>query len=189
MTIRRINFFIEPTERDSEHNLYHNERTVESKVLEFLLNTLNGFLNVKRPCLRPNDWLVHRNHTNMSAKNLFLLDAAGALLSALMLGLVLPYYQEFFGIPLSALRLLAIPPVVFLVYDLVVWSRIKSNHGRWLRIIALANLAYCVFSLGIAYQHAEVMTLWGKGYLVGEILVVVLLAIWELRAARLMTYR
>ncbi|PHI19879.1 hypothetical protein CEQ90_10835 [Lewinellaceae bacterium SD302] len=126
---------------------------------------------------------------NMSLRNLLLLDAAGAFVSVLMLGLVLPYFQEFFGIPLSALKLLVIPPVFFLIYDLVVWSRIKSNYGPWLQGIAMANLGYCAFSLVVAYQHAEVISIWGKGYIVAEILIVALLAIWELRVVRLKTNR
>lgn len=121
---------------------------------------------------------------NFTPKQLFLIDAGGALLSALLLGVVLVRLEDFFGIPRSALYLLAVIPCFFAIYDLLCYFFTKQKAAHLLRIIAYANILYCCLSIGLAFYHAESITIFGWLYILGEVLIVVLLALLELKTAR-----
>jgi hypothetical protein len=116
-------------------------------------------------------------------KWVFILDASGALLSALMLGLVLPAIQEWVGMPLRVLRLLSIIPVVYLIYDLLVYYRTRSNFRIFIRVIALLNLAYCILSVGLMLLHWTNLTTLGKLYFLGECLIIIVIASLEWKVA------
>ncbi|MEM6771982.1 MAG: hypothetical protein AAF597_15495 [Bacteroidota bacterium] len=118
----------------------------------------------------------------MLPRNLFLLDATGALLSALLLGVVLPLLHEAIGIPLNTLYWLAALALVFAVYSFTCYYRAPENWRPYLRFIACVNLLYCCLTAGLVFLHEE-NTVFGVLYFVGEIIVVVILALFELRFA------
>lgn len=106
-------------------------------------------------------------------RRVFVLDGVGALVSALVLGLALPPFDDALGTTRSALLALAALPLAFTLYDLVCWAA----RVRWWRAavygIATANFLYPVISavtlwndevaltgLGVAYFTAESATLW-----------------------------
>ncbi|MEO1713346.1 MAG: hypothetical protein AAFU60_08435 [Bacteroidota bacterium] len=106
---------------------------------------------------------------------LFLIDAAGAAVSAFLLGVVLVYFQPFFGIPLSTLYLLAVIPCFFMVYDLVGYFTNRNAHillGR----VARLNVFYCLLSLSMMFADYALITVWGWVYVLGEISIVLPLA-------------
>lgn len=117
-------------------------------------------------------------------KLLFLIDGAGALLSALLLGVVLVRLESIFGIPPNILYVLAALPCIFAVYDLYCYLKVERQLSSFLKGIAIMNLAYCVLSLGLAYGHRETITSFGWGYILVEIVIVGVLAVIELRAAK-----
>jgi hypothetical protein len=114
---------------------------------------------------------------------LYLVDAAGALVSALMLGWVLPQLESFFGIPAEALYLLAIPPVVFIFIDLSALV-LPSLRWRGLAVIAVANTVYCIASLAFLLTHLQHIRWPGMAYLLGEVTLVLCLAWVEWRVYR-----
>ena len=116
---------------------------------------------------------------NTKAKNLFILDGLGALVSAFLLGIVLVQCEATFGIPRETLYLLAIVPCVFMVYDMICYFFVKENISRYLKIIACLNIAYCGLSLVLVFQHSEQVLLLGWMYIIAEILIILLLAKWE----------
>lgn len=120
---------------------------------------------------------------NLSPWRLFALDALGALVSALMLGVVLVHFRHLVGVPAVTLRVLALIAVVFALYS-ATWATIRpSAWPAGLRGIAIANLAYCVLTFGaVVYLH-DAVTLLGALYFAGEIVVVTSLAVFELRVA------
>lgn len=118
-------------------------------------------------------------YLNTKAKNLFILDGLGALVSAFLLGIVLVHYEATFGIPLGTLYLLALVPCVFMVYDIVCYFFIKENVSRYLKIIACLNISYCGLSLVLVFLHSEQVLLLGWTYIIAEILIILLLAKWE----------
>lgn len=119
----------------------------------------------------------------IAPRRLFLIDGLGALLTSVLLGVVLVRFKSTFGIPVATLYVLAGIAAGFFVYSI---SCSALNVKRWrpcLRVIAGANLCYCCLTLGaMLYLHQD-LTLLGMGYFAGEIVVVVALAAFELRAA------
>ncbi len=119
---------------------------------------------------------------SLNPKQLFILDGLGALASALLLGLVLPQFESFFGIPLEALYLLALPPLAFVAFDACGYFSNTTLQYKLLKVIAIANLSYCAFSLGMAWYHSTSITTWGWLYILGEIVIVLGIAHLEWHA-------
>jgi peptidoglycan/LPS O-acetylase OafA/YrhL len=116
-------------------------------------------------------------------RQLFLIDGAGAALSAVLLGVVLVRFESTFGIPVSALCLLASIPVFFVVFDLVSYRAIQASVWRNLKAIAVMNMLYCALSLALAFHHAGSLTFLGWVYIVVEVAVVLLVAALEFRVS------
>ena len=112
---------------------------------------------------------------------LFLIDGMGALLSAVLLGMVLPNFEQLLGIPLLLLYFLATIPIVFFIYDMICYFFIKQNHWPYIRFIAYANMVYCAISLLLCTYHLDRLTIYGWGYIVIEIAVIMLLVTLELK--------
>ena len=117
-------------------------------------------------------------------KALFLADGFGAMLSALLLGVVLVKFRNLFGIPEPTLYLLASFPCAFAIYDFFCYSMANEHIGTLLKGIAIANIAYCILSLGLTLFHYETVTVLGWIYILLEICIVMALATFELRVAR-----
>lgn len=116
-------------------------------------------------------------------RRLFLVDGLGAAVSAVLLGVVLVRLYNIFGIPASALYLLALVPCLFLVYDLYCYFIVKKDLGIYLKVIAIANVLYCFLSLGLAIYHRDELTVLGWGYILIEILVICVLSTIEWKVA------
>jgi Zn-dependent membrane protease YugP len=117
------------------------------------------------------------------SKRLFLLDAAGAVVTATLLSQLLARYEEVFGMPRATLFTLAAIASGFAVYSTLCYALTSTRWKPWLRGIAAANASYCLLTLGLlAYLHAS-LTWLGFAYFAGEILIVGTLAWWEFRVA------
>ena len=112
---------------------------------------------------------------------MFLIDALGALVSALFLGVVLVHYQALIGMPVKVLYILALIPCLFLIYDLLCYSFVKNNWPPYLKTIAIANLGYCDVSIILVIYHFKKLTALGIGYFALEIILIVLISVIELR--------
>ncbi|MGB3547789.1 MAG: hypothetical protein WBA17_12490 [Saprospiraceae bacterium] len=97
---------------------------------------------------------------------------------------MLARYPAVFGIPADTLYLLAVPPVIFAVYDLCCFLLVGQRLAVCLKILAALNLSYCFLSLGLAVYHRSSITAWGWGYLGLEVVVVLLLVMVEWRVER-----
>jgi len=122
--------------------------------------------------------------TNISLKNILRLDAAGALISAVLWLCVLPYFHQALGIPMKTCYFLGLFPVLFLIYDVICLYTIQESYMRYIRIIAWANLLYCVLSILVAIMHMYSLTKLGWGYITLEIIIVIAVASYELKIAR-----
>ena len=116
-------------------------------------------------------------------RRLFLIDGMGALLSAISLGVVLPYWQPLFGMPVRVLLPLAAVALGFAFYSLGCYWRFPGRWRAWLRGIAMLNITYILATLFLTVLHWAELTLWGKLYFVGEAIVVLSLAAIEWRTA------
>lgn len=119
----------------------------------------------------------------ITPKKLFLIDAIGALVSAIFLGVVLVNLKEYIGMPQDVLYLLAFLPVLFFIYSTSCYSFIKNNWKPYLRIIAVINMLYCLLSISMIIIHATALTILGYAYFIVEAIIVGVLAVVEYRTA------
>ncbi len=120
----------------------------------------------------------------MLVKRLLILDAVGAVVSVVMLGVVLVKFYDIFGIPISVLHILASIPVGFFIFDLLaIFSKEKIQPGR-LMTIGILNILYCLLSFVMAIVHASSLTIYGWAYIIVEIIIVVALSAFELKTGR-----
>lgn len=117
---------------------------------------------------------------NWQSNRIFLIDGIGALLTAFLLGFVLARFEEYVGMPPSILYLLSAIAFTYAIYSLTCRLKIKGNWKPYLKIIAFANLAYCVITLSLVIFYYSNLTALGLGYFVLEIVIIVVLAKIEL---------
>ena len=120
---------------------------------------------------------------NADPRMLFLADGLCAILSALLLGIVLVKLEKIFGIPKTTLYLLAIIPCAFAIYDLCCFCIKDIDIPRYLKGIAFMNLLYCCLSIVLAFYHFEKIQIFGWLYIALEIIVIIALAICELKVS------
>jgi hypothetical protein len=118
---------------------------------------------------------------SVQPKRIFLIDALGALLSAAMLGLVLTRFESNFGMPVKTLHLLALIPIFYFIYSFFCFVKTPRHWRKYLRGIAIANLIYCLLTIGTVFSHFGQLTLLGIAYFVGEMAIIIALAMFELR--------
>jgi hypothetical protein len=122
-------------------------------------------------------------HRKLQPKTIFLIDGIGALVSAILLGLVLTRLEAFFGLPKNVLYVLSGIAVLLAVYSLAhAFMRTFDTSVR-LKLIAVANLFYCVLTVVLLIAFYQQMTVYDLLYFVGELLIILSLAYFELKAA------
>ena len=134
-------------------------------------------------------------NTNMIAKiiqtasknprQLFLIDGLGAIVTAFLTGIVLVYFESFFGMPKSILIPLALVACGFSVYSLTCYFTNIRNWQFLLRIIAVANLLYCGVTMGFVVYYFELLTSFGLLYFLSELLIIVVLVMIEWKVAKI----
>jgi hypothetical protein len=113
---------------------------------------------------------------------IFLLDAVGAFASIILLSM-LYLFEEYFGMPKKILTAFIGIASVFFVYSTLIYF---TNPFRWqtyLKIIAILNSCYCLFTIYQVILHFNKLTLYGLLYFVGEVFVIGLLSAFEFKIA------
>lgn len=114
-----------------------------------------------------------------------MIDSLGALLTAFLLLAVLGNYPEVFGVPSRTLTLLSGIAVVLCVYSASCYLFLRSNWAPFIKAICLANLSYCLVTMGLVFIANPKLTFFGKIYFLAEILVICGLTILEFSAAKM----
>jgi len=118
-------------------------------------------------------------------RKVILIDAFGALLSAFILGVLGLRFQSLFGIPQSALYILAALPCLFFLFDLFCYLKRERRYIRLgLRVIGIANLTYCCLSVIMLIYHWESLTANAFVYMTLELFIVSVLALLELEISK-----
>lgn len=125
----------------------------------------------------------------LSANNVFLIDAIGALLSTLMLGVVLVHFESYIGMPESALCPLAFVAALFTIYSGICHFIVNSKWKPCLRIIAMANALYCFASIIVVTYHYEQLTTLGMIYFLGEFAVISIIVTAEYKLIKRAKYQ
>lgn len=120
------------------------------------------------------------NTTFLKGRKIFLVDAIGAIVS--VFSLLIPYsFEDFFGMPKSTVSIFICIAIVCAVYSTIVYVSKTENWKRYLTVIAFFNIAYCFFTFFHVFKNWETMTVFGYLYFLIEILIIMALAIFELR--------
>lgn len=117
-------------------------------------------------------------------KLLFLADGIGAMLTALTLFIVQLQHQSLFGVQTERLFYLSIAACFMSIFSLGCYCFIKRKWSRYFKIIILANILYCMFTLGILIANFHKITLLGAAYFLMEILIISFLVLWEIKLTR-----
>lgn len=116
---------------------------------------------------------------DVKTNQLFLLDGLGALLSAILLGGVLPLLQAWIGMPLKVLFSFAAIASLLACYSLYCAFRVRQYRPLHLKTIIFANLGYCSLSTLMIFVYWIDLTPLGVFYFINEKLLVLALVAVE----------
>jgi hypothetical protein len=120
----------------------------------------------------------------MRPRKVFLLDAAGALLTALLLLCIVAPFEGFFKMPAAIVYKLSALAGFFWLYSIgCCWF----NPTRWkpyLTAIIIANSLYCCLTLALVLYHWQRLSGWGVAYFLVEAVVLCLLVAFEIKVLR-----
>jgi hypothetical protein len=116
-------------------------------------------------------------------KKVFLLDAAGALLSTLLLGVVLPYYLHLIDLPLHSLYVLATMATILFIYSFSCFLLLIKRTAFWLKLLVLLNLSYTFYTLAVLWEYRNEISHLGLLYFMVEIIILILLVVFEWKSS------
>ena len=130
--------------------------------------------------MKPMKKIIH-SLTN-KPKQMFLLDAFGALLTAMLLIGVLVPFQEVFGMPILVLYTLSGFGLFFFIYSLSCSLFLKNKFKPFLLLIMVFNVLYTLFSIILVFNFYDKMTQIGVIYFLAEILVIAFVVMLEYKS-------
>ena len=119
----------------------------------------------------------------LNPKKLFLIDSIGAFLTAFILFAILSRYEERFGMPRKVLYVLSVMACIYAIYSIYCYYFIEHPWQHFLKIIGIANLLYCMLTIGLVIAYHQSITILGFIYFLLEISVIGCLVIIELKAS------
>lgn len=119
---------------------------------------------------------------SINHKNIFLVDAIGALLS--LLGLIaIKLFFDGFGMPLSVVKALIFFPLVYFVFSFCCFIVKPKSQKLPLFTIAFANFLYAVITSILIYQNYTSITTIGLCYFILEIIILLFIVATEIKLA------
>lgn len=112
------------------------------------------------------------NFIEHDPRRVFLIDALGALLTALSLSFVLVPLETYFGMPDSSLYLLSAIAFCLFIYSLSCYKFVKSHFKPFLATLVVINSLYCFISIGFVLKAYTLLTSLGKAYFLLEIIII-----------------
>jgi hypothetical protein len=122
------------------------------------------------------------NQLIYNPKKLFLIDSLGAFSTAFFLTVILLRFENEFGAPRSALYFLSLVAYVYAIYSFCCSVFVSSKWRPYLKIITIANLAYCLLTIGLISYCYKNLTALGLIYFSLEILIIISLVYIEVIA-------
>ena len=121
---------------------------------------------------------------NLTPRRTFFIDGTGALISATFLGYILVEFNEYVGMPINTLRLLAAIAKFFAAYSFINYFIKPKNWSFYLKLIATANAIYCLITLVLVVYYMDLLSYLGLVYFLGEILVIIGIVKLEMKVAK-----
>ncbi len=112
-------------------------------------------------------------------KQIFLIDAVGAILTTVMLLGVLVPLEQYFGMPVRILHILSGIAFCIFTFSTYCYFFIKSNRKSFLGIIIACNILYSLATIVLIYKFSEKLTELGVIYFVLELIVLGILVTIE----------
>ncbi|WP_017257879.1 hypothetical protein [Pedobacter arcticus] len=122
-------------------------------------------------------------HFTKKQRTLLLIDSIGSFITASLLFVIMQKYSAYFGMPKTELTYLCIVAVCFCIYSACYFLFLKGSLIVFIRLIAFANLVYCVSIIGLLIKHASLLTIIGTAYFLIEIAIICTLSYVELNVA------
>ena len=119
----------------------------------------------------------------MTGKKVFFIDGIGAIVSTCCL-VTLVYLENISGMPKSYLYLFITVGFISSIYSISCYYLNPINWQKYLRIIAISNVAYCTLTIICIYINASKLTTLGNIYFISEIIIIIALALLELKISR-----
>lgn len=116
-------------------------------------------------------------------RQLFLIDGLGALVSCIGLFLVMCFFANSFGLPKTALQVFLIVAIWLCCFSLTCFLFIKKRISFFLILIAVANFLYSALTIVLLFKNSSTITLIALIYFIIEIIIMVSVAIIELKTA------
>ncbi len=113
---------------------------------------------------------------SINDKNIFFVDGIGATISAAMLGIALPTFHDWVGMPIHTLYLLSFCAAIYAIYSLTCYRLVRHRETIWLRAIILANLFYCGLTVLLVSWHWDEMKILGLIYFILEVILILFIA-------------
>ena len=123
------------------------------------------------------------NKLTVEPKIIFLIDSIGAIITAFFLFVILINFNEYFGMPPTILTCLSIIVAFFCIYSMSCFFFLKENWTRFIRTISIANLLYCILTMGLVIVNYSILTTLGIAYFLVEIIIICGLVYIELNVA------
>jgi hypothetical protein len=117
---------------------------------------------------------------NLQPRTVFLIDAVGALISVLLLGVILPAFETIVGMPYRVLYLLAGLAGVLFLLSTICFVFAGRKWKLFLVLVALGNIFYCFLTGAAIVWFQSDLTNIGLVYFIAEIAVILSLASLEL---------
>ncbi len=111
-------------------------------------------------------------HFTENPKTLFLIDSAGALLTSFFLFVIMRQFNEYVGMPETVLTYLSVTAICFFSYSLACFLLVKQGWTVFLWVICIANLLYCILTVGLLVKYQALLTVLGTIYFLMEILII-----------------
>jgi len=118
----------------------------------------------------------------INPNRIFLVDATGALLTAVFLFGILAQFESLFGMPSKTLYLLSGIALCLFLYSIICHLMIVENWKPYLKIIIICNVIYGLLSIGFVSIHFEKITKFGLLYFVTELIIIGIIVLLEYRA-------
>lgn len=116
-----------------------------------------------------------------NAKVVFLIDAIGALLSALFIFIILNYFENQIGLPAKTLIFLIIIAIVLSIFSFCCYLFQNNNLKQNLKVISRANILYCILTIFTLFAYRQVITKLGLLYFIFEIFIIFIIVKVELK--------
>jgi CHASE2 domain-containing sensor protein len=123
------------------------------------------------------------NHFEGRQNKLFLIDSIGAIITAFTLFVIMRTFERYFGMPKTELTYLSLIAICFCIYSISCFLFLKKHWSTFLRIIAIANLLYCAFTIVLLFKYYSLLKTIGIIYFMSEIVIIIILSYVELKVA------